>query len=102
MDGNDFGARDRGLALLSRINRWVIAGAVGLSGVLSVAAANGFHGRQRTQSSGTQRRHSVGYGSATSQQSSTTTEDGGSLQQPAQPPTSSPASASTGAVSGGS
>jgi hypothetical protein len=104
MGRDDISARDRGLALIPRINRWLIAGAVGLAGVLSVAAANAFHGHQRTQSS------QAGSGSSAvqQQQSSTpgsSTGDGGgsgSLQQPAQTPSSAPGSASGGVVSGGS
>ena len=99
MDRSDISARDRGLALISRINRWLIAAAVGLSAVLSVAAANAFHGHQRTHSG-----QSVVSGSGAEQQSSTTGIEGssGSLQQPAQPPTSVPAPTSSGVVSGGS
>jgi hypothetical protein len=38
-------ARDTGLALISRINRWLIAGAVAVTGFLSLVAAHAFHGR---------------------------------------------------------
>ena len=40
-------ARDRGVALISRLSRWMVAGAIGLSGVLSLAAANAFKGHPR-------------------------------------------------------
>jgi hypothetical protein len=38
-------ARDAGLALIRRANRWMVAGAVAGTGLISVAAANAFHGR---------------------------------------------------------
>ncbi len=38
-------ARDAGLRRISTVTRWVIAGAVGLSGALALIAANAFHGR---------------------------------------------------------
>lgn len=41
-------ARDAGLALISRINRWLIATTVALSGVISIAAASAFHGHTGT------------------------------------------------------
>jgi hypothetical protein len=78
-------SRDRGLVLLSRINRWLIAGAIGFSGVLSVAAANAFHGHQGSQSS-----------------PSRTEGSQSSLQQPAQAPSPAVAPAPSPAVSGGS
>ena len=37
-------ARDAGLALVSRINRWLIAGAVTLTAVFSAFAAHAFRG----------------------------------------------------------
>jgi len=37
--------RDSGLNLVHRLNRWLIAGAISVAGVLSVAAAQAFHGR---------------------------------------------------------
>lgn len=43
--------RDRGVALISRINRWLIAGAIGLSGVMSLAVASAFKGHPRPQAS---------------------------------------------------
>lgn len=97
----DVSTRDRGLGLVSRINRWLIAGAVGLSGVISVAAANAFHGHHRAQSShssavsGVQQQQSSGGGGGDSTGS-------GSLQQPAQAPAPAPTPAGGGVVSGGS
>lgn len=77
--------RERGRALLTRINRWTIAAAVGLAGWFSFVAAETTHGK----TSG-----------------STTTS---SLQQPSNAPSSSSSSSvagstspSSGAVSGGS
>jgi hypothetical protein len=36
--------RDHGLALISRINRWLISGAIAATGALAFLAANAFHG----------------------------------------------------------
>jgi hypothetical protein len=40
-------ARDAGLALIGRVNRLMLGGAIALTGGLSVAAAKSFHGHQR-------------------------------------------------------
>jgi len=37
--------RDSGMDLVHRLNRWLIAGAISAAGILSVAAAQAFHGR---------------------------------------------------------
>lgn len=90
--------RDRGLALISRLNRWLIAGAVGLSGVLSVAAEHAFHGHTRSASS-----QSAGASGSATRQMPSASGGGGSLQQPAQVPTSAPEPAAPSpVVSGGS
>jgi hypothetical protein len=39
-------ARDYGLALIRRVNRLMLGGAVALAGLFSVAAAKSFHGHQ--------------------------------------------------------
>jgi predicted aconitase with swiveling domain len=75
-------ARDRGLALISRVNRWLITGAVGISGLISIAAAHAFHGR------------TLGGSTAVIQRSRGSTHGAGSgLQQPAGAPVASPAPA---------
>jgi hypothetical protein len=38
-------ARNAGFALISRINRWLVAAAVAVTGFVSLAAAQAFHGR---------------------------------------------------------
>jgi hypothetical protein len=91
-------ARKNGLALISRINRWLIAGAIALSGAISVAAANAFQGRTR----GSSHQTAVKSRSAASHQSSSNDQSGGGLQPPAQPPAPAQAPASGPAVSGGS
>lgn len=40
--------RDAGRALIKRVNRWLIAGAVLLTGGVTAAAAQAFHGHQRS------------------------------------------------------
>jgi hypothetical protein len=91
-------AREDGLALISRINRWLIAGAIALSGAISVAAANAFHGRTRAQSHQT----AVTHGGKASSQRASNADSGGGLQPPAQAPAPTQAPASGPVVSGGS
>jgi hypothetical protein len=94
---NAVNARDAGLDLIARINRWFVAGAVVLTGAVSVAAARSFHGH----SSGAAATQSAGSGSSSTSSGGSSTSSGGSLQQPSQAPsTSSPAPAPV--VSGGS
>jgi hypothetical protein len=85
--------RDAGLALIRRINHWMIAGAIALSGVISLVAARSFHGRTVATSS-----------TAPSQASgpSSSSVGGGALQQPSGAPSSAPAQSAPAVVSGGS
>ncbi len=94
--------RDAGLALIGKINRWMIAGAVAFSGVISLVAARSFHGHTVSSS-----------GSAVSQPAQSSSSSGGSsgssgssgsgLSQPSQAPASAPAQSSPApVVSGGS
>lgn len=87
-------ARDRGVALISRINRWLVAGAIGLSGVLSLAAANAFKGHAHLA-------QSQASSSAANGPQPQSSGSGDPLGQPAQAPMTS--SGGGGAVvSGGS
>jgi hypothetical protein len=84
-------ARDAGLALVSRINRWLIAGAVTLTAVFSAFAAHTFRG------------HGVALAGTgvTHHSHRRDDEPGGGLQHPAQAP--APAQPSPApVVSGGS
>lgn len=112
--------RDRGFALVGRLSRWLVAGAIALSGGLSIAAANAFHGRTRGQS--TTAANAVSHRSASedgesnssgsdnsndsgesrSSEGGSSTSATGGLQPPAQAPSPAPASPSGGVVSGGS
>src|SRR5581483_4733556 len=105
--------RDRGFALVSRLNRWLAAGAVALAGGLSIAAANAFHGHTRGQSTSTTVSHSsaASNNSASSSSSNSTggssnsgagggSSSGGGLQPPAQAPSSAPAPSGGGVVLG--
>jgi hypothetical protein len=94
MSRDEVSVRDRGVALVSRVNRWLIVGAIGLSGVLSLAAANAFRGHPRSAQS---QASSAATGGAQAQSSG----GGSSLGQPAQPPASSLGGGGA-AVSGGS
>jgi hypothetical protein len=92
-------ARDAGLALANRIKRWVFAGALALSGLFSLLAAQAFHGHVRS-----------GTASAVTSGSSTRAhrhaeDGGGGLAQPSAAPTPTPAPAPAApapVVSGGS
>jgi hypothetical protein len=99
MNSKATAARDAGLELIRRINRWMIAGAIALTGVISLLAAGSFHGH--SASAATTSQSSQGSGSSTS--SSSSSSDGSGLAQPAQAPSSSSgSSAPAPVVSGGS
>ena len=93
--------RDRGFALVRRLNRWLAAGAVALAGGLSIAAANAFHGHTRGQSTSNVVSHNSG-SSNNSTGGGSSSSGGGGLQPPAQAPSSAPAPSGGGVVSGGS
>jgi hypothetical protein len=94
-------ARDAGLALISRINRWLIAGAVAFSGLISLAAAQAFHGRSLSTAGS-----SASPSSSSSPQAPVSNSGGGgdgtALSQPAAPPAAAPSAPSAPVVSGGS
>lgn len=83
--------RDYRLELISRINRWLLACAVGIAGLLSLVAAYSFHGR--TLAGG----GAVAGSIATASQASSSVAGGG-LQQPLQLP--APSAAAGSVVSG--
>jgi hypothetical protein len=96
-------AREAGLELIRRINRWLIAGAVAGAGVLSLLAGHAFHGHTvasggASQGAASQSASSSG-GPSSSQSSSNA--GGSGLQAPAQAPAPAPA-APAPVVSGGS
>ena len=93
-------ARDAGLTLIRRINRWMIASAIALSGIVSVAAAKGFNGRSTTTS--TQTTQSQSTPSPAPSSSSPSDNSGSGLQQPAQAPAPAPAPQGPAVSSGGS
>jgi hypothetical protein len=90
-------ARERGLALVSRANRWLIAGAVAASGLISVAAANAFHGRTRGTGAARTATGRVSTKASTGARTGTA-----SLKPPAQAPAPAASSGGGGVVSGGS
>lgn len=79
-------ARDRGLALISRINRWMIAGAVALTGLVSLVASHSFHGRTLSSSAASSGSSSGSSGSSSSAGSTSSSNSAGSIQQPSQAP----------------
>jgi hypothetical protein len=94
--GHGIEARDAGLAFLSRLNRWLVAGAVGAAGALSLLAANGFHGKSRSATVTPQRAAAGSRSSAPVVQSSP-----GGQSAPA-PVSSAPVVPAAPVVSGGS
>lgn len=90
-------ARDAGLRKISSVTRWVIAGAVGLSGALALIAANSFHGRTIQSSPSSQTPSSQQLPASTPAPSSTAAE---APQAPQQAPVQTPAQPAV--VSGGS
>jgi hypothetical protein len=88
-------ARDAGLALISRINRWVLAASIGLAGVIALVAEHSFHGHTATAAASTSQSQSSG--------SSASNSTGDSIQQPTQAPSSAaPVAPAPVVVSGGS
>jgi hypothetical protein len=115
-------ARDAGLRLVRRANRWLIVGTIAGSGALALVARDAFHGRtvstgaggsspasaQPAGAPGPAGSPSDGGGVSPSDGGGVSPSDGGAAapQPPAQPPASAPAapdaSGSGAAVSGGS
>lgn len=91
-------ARDAGLALASQIKHWLLAGALALSGVFSLLAAQAFHGHVRTASA----RTSSGGNAAHPNRAGG--YEGAGIQQPAAAPAPAAAAPAAAApvVSGGS
>ena len=102
-------AREAGLELIRRINRWLIAAAVAATGLLSLLAAHAFHGRTLTagQSIVELERSVVELKGPTVEPflrrpiSSSSNAGSSGLQAPAQAPAPAP-SAAAPVVSGGS
>jgi hypothetical protein len=98
-------AREAGLDLIRRVNRWLIAAAVAAAGFLSLLAANAFHGRTITTSGGSAssaaQSQSQSSPSVSGSSTSSSSAGGSGLQSPAQAPAPAPA-APAPVVSGGS
>ena len=88
--------RDAGLNLLTRLNRWMIGGAIALAVALTGLAQRASHGHARASS--------AGGAAAPATPAPSSSDDGGasSLQGPAQVPAAAPAAPSASVVSGGS
>jgi hypothetical protein len=78
-------ARDAGLDLIRRANRWLIVGAVALTGGVSLAAAHAFHGRTPHAGAAPAASTSPVAASGSSQQPQSSASDGGGgLRAPTQ------------------
>ena len=101
-------AREAGLALTRRVNRWMISGAVILTGGVSAVTAHAFHARSPTVTSSSA--PATTPRPAAARRSGSTASPNGAgqsapLQAPSQPPTvaaPAPATAPAPVVSGGS
>jgi hypothetical protein len=103
-DAHSPGARDAALRRLSRAKRWLLAGTVALTGVLTAVAANAFPGKSVN---GVASSTGSSQAAASSSESGRAGEGSGSgessaLQAPAQEPESSGAASEAPVVSGGS
>jgi hypothetical protein len=88
--------RDAGLDLIHRVNRWLLAGAVAASGVLSLVAAHTFHRRGVTVGAA-----SAGASGAAQQSHASSSAGAAGLRSPAQAPAPAPVAPSA-VASGGS
>ncbi len=103
MSPRSVNARNAGLELISRVNRWLIAGAVALTGAISVAAAKSFHGHSSTSSPATSSQSSSPSSSSSSGGGNSASGSGSSgLAAPSQSPGATGASSAPVTVSGGS
>src|SRR5579875_2653305 len=96
--------RNRGLDLISRINRWLISGAIAATGALAFLAANAFHGHTAhaaTTPATTTAAPAPASGDDSQSVAPPSSEDSGGLSAPSSVPTPVPA-APSGPVSGGS
>jgi hypothetical protein len=96
-------ARDAGLDLISRANRWMVAGAVGMTGAVSLYASHAFHAAQHHTSAASSRRAASASPTSTGQTSTsqTATSTNLSLTSPQSAPAPA-APAPSAVVSGGS
>jgi hypothetical protein len=93
-------ARDAGLRRVSRLTRWLLAGALALTAAFSAIAAHAFPGHSTSQASSTTQSGSGGGGSGTSQSGQTDDSSGSGLQSSSSSPSASSGSGSV--TSGGS
>jgi hypothetical protein len=100
-------ARDAGVRLAARLNRWVVAAAVALASALTALTAHGYHARAATTRTSAARTGEQSTGtSATASQGTPAPATGATVPAPApQPPASAPVPAPAAVapvVSGGS
>jgi hypothetical protein len=94
-------ARDAGLSLIGRANRWMVTGAVGVTGAVSLYASHAFHPQRHSSAARTGTTASAASATQTSTGSTATSTDPSGLSAPQSAPV--PASAAPSpVVSGGS
>ena len=94
-------SRNAALALVSRVNRWLVALSVAATGAFALLAAHAFPGHNAQASSGTSGNAITTQTASNNAGATSDDSSSGSLQQPASTPSGS--SSSSGAVvSGGS
>jgi hypothetical protein len=96
-------ARDAGLRRVSRLTRWLLAGALALTAAFSAIAAHAFPGHSgRAQASGTTQTTGTAQSSGTGSDDQSGQTDSGSSGSGLQAPSSSPfASGGSGSVTSG-
>jgi hypothetical protein len=104
MTSHSLNARDAGLRLIARINRWLITGAVALTAAIALVTQHAFRAAHPAPATGNS---SSGSAAAPTQSSSggddgSATANGSALQAPAQAPTPAAPAPSAPVVSGGS
>ncbi len=94
--------RDQGLELVARFNRWMIAGALGVTGAVALLADHAFHAEQAARAASLHRAaHGSAATSTTGSGTGTSTTGSGTGTSPVPAPTPA-APAPSAVVSGGS
>ena len=95
-------ARDAAMRRLSRAKRWLLAGTVTLTGVLTAVAASAFPGKSVKSTTSTSSQAAASSGASGGAGEGSATGETSTLQAPAQEPESSGSASESPVVSGGS
>jgi hypothetical protein len=95
-------ARDAGLRLIARINRWLITGALALTAMIALVTEHAFRAAHPAAAGGNSSAGAVAAPAPQPSGGDDGSASGSGLQQPAQAPAPAPAAPSAPVVSGGS